>query len=111
MKYNELDCVYRKVGNRYKPIGVCEPIDHIPDGIWYVRHKKNSRGLTSMDYIGEMLKVGNSEDITMNTQCGLTDIAEKIMDSNEFRDMMSKGYSLNEMVHLIVRKCYDVSKG
>lgn len=110
MKVDKLNCVYRKVGRKYQPIGACEPVNYLTNGIWYIRTKPGSRSLTSVPHIGEAMKIGDAEDISFGEICGLTNIADKILASPEMNELLSKGYSLYDVVNLVVHKCYLLSK-
>lgn len=109
MEKKNLECLYRKVGRRYVPTSVCCEPSSISDGIWYVRHKKGSTGVKSAEYVGSLLKVGDAEDISLSTQNGLSNIADDILESSELSELTRNGFSVNDIVYLVVRKCFDVS--
>ena len=41
----EEDKIYRKVGRKYVPIGACEPVNYLPNGIWLVHGDRRAQGL------------------------------------------------------------------
>lgn len=105
--------VYRKGDNgRYIPFGICCEPDNMPDGIWYVRHKNYSRGMTSISYLEGLFKVGDAKYIDVTEICGMEDLCDYIIDSPEFREVIncSKGYSINDLVHVCVKKLVDRAK-
>lgn len=102
--------VYRRGDNgRYIPYGICCEPDNMPDGIWYVRHRDYSRSTTSVNYMQGLFKVGDAMEIDLTKLCGMEDLVDYIMDSKEFRETAdySKGYSLNDIVHVCVAKLVE----
>ena len=105
--------VYRKKDNgRYEPFGVQYDKDYLPDGIWYVRHHDYSRGLTSVGYLQGLFKVGEKNEIDITEICGMEDLVDYITHSDEWCETLNspKGYTLNDIVHICVKKLVDKAK-
>lgn len=108
--------LYRKVGKRYEPIGRLINVDYLTDGIWYVHHTKHSKGITSCKHLEGVYRVGEAQHIDLAKLCGMADLSEKILDSQEFRDVVnsSTGYSLHDIVdvcvNILTNECEKVSQ-
>lgn len=50
------DKIYRKVGRKYVPIGACEPVNYLPNGIWLVHGDRRAQGRTSMLWLHELYR-------------------------------------------------------
>ena len=98
----------KKDNGRYEPIGVCTHRDYMFDGIWYVRHREHSVGTTSVPYIASMFHM-DTNPVNINLVCGLEDNVDYIINSDEWHELFDKkgSYTLNEIVHLCVKKLYD----
>lgn len=98
----------KKDNGRYEPVGICTHRDYMFDGIWYVRHREHSVGTTSVPYIASMFHM-DTNPVNINLVCGLEDNVDYIINSPEWYELFDKkgSYTLNEIVHLCVKKLYD----
>lgn len=96
--------IYVKQKNgRYKPYGMRCDENYLGDGIWYVRHREHSFGTTNVDYMAELLKIGDvQKPIDIPKVCSIEEYCDYILDSIEFNEMVNKGFSLNDLVHKLV---------
>ncbi len=46
--------IYKKVGRRYIPIGVCEPVKWLSDGIWLVKSNQSGQQRTNLKFLSEI---------------------------------------------------------
>ena len=105
--------VYLKTDRgRYIPYGVCYQPEHLPDGIWYVRHTDYGKSITSVKYIEGLYKVGDSKSIDLTELCGMEDLCEYITNSKEFKETINSksGFSSNDIVHLCVKKLVEKAR-
>lgn len=75
--------IYRKEGRRYIPVGICEPVNWIPDGIWLVRSEEHSKRRTNMKWLSEFYGFNRLGDIPARN---FTQIA----DMENYVDIVSK---------------------
>lgn len=100
----------RKDNGRYEAFGVQVNREYLPDGIYYVRHHQYGRTTTSVPYMAGLFRIGDAKKIDIPTICGLEDVVDAITESQEYRDLMGKGgYSMMDIIHLCVKKMYDIA--
>lgn len=99
----------KKDNGRYEPIGVCSSKDYMYDGLWYIKHTKHSTSTTSVPYMATMFHM-DTNPVDVDLICSMKDMTDKVLDDKRFRDLMSNGYSLNDMVATIVKIIYDNNK-
>lgn len=107
------DNIYMKGDNgRYIPFGVCYQPNYLPDGIWYVRHHDHGWASTAVSYMQGLFKVGDAKELDITELCGMEDLCDYIMSSKEYIDTISnsKGYSINDIIHVCVQKLVDKAK-
>lgn len=103
--------VYVKTDNgRYKPFGVTYDERYLSDGLWLVRHTENCSSKKNVDYLNSFMKVGNPEYVDIPKLAGLDEYADNILQCDEFQEMLKKGYTLNELVHFIIGKIFEINK-
>ena len=103
--------IYVHENGRYKPIGLDIGHFDINDGIWYVRHHDHCKSITNVNYISGLFKIGDSREISVPQLAGLQDYCDYIENSDEWKEILNKGsYTLEEIVHLCVKKVFDKSK-
>lgn len=98
----------KKDNGRYEPVGIWTNRDYMFDGIWYVRHSKYTKSITSVPYLATMFHM-DVNPVNINLVCGLEDNVDYIINSPEWKELFDKnnGYSLNDIVHLCVKKLYE----
>lgn len=98
--------VYRKVGRKYVPFGSRYDENYLSDGIWYVKHRDNCHSHTNVAHIAEMtglVKVGECPDrLDITRALQQHDLAEAILRDKRFNELISKPYTLNDLVHKVV---------
>lgn len=92
---------YKNDKGRYIPIGL-QVMDYLPDGIWYVRHKKYSRAKTNMAYLEGLHRLAGAKDLSFDVIAGVEDIVDKIFESPEMKAVISKPCSLTDIVRATV---------
>jgi len=103
--------VYQRVSeNEYKPIGIQQSSDILYDGLWLVHHHEHSRGITSMDYIEGIQRIGPAIEPDLSKIAGLYLSGEKIMALPEFQEMIRKGCSVLEIVNFVIGHLYKEGK-
>ena len=102
--------VYVKNGRKYIPFGVSVDEQYIPDGIYYIRHLDHGRATTAVSHMTGLFKLGDTKHIDIPEVCGLQDVCDKIENSKEWRDLISQPVSLDEVVHFVVKKVYDIAR-
>jgi len=85
---------------KYVPVGVCER--ELPTGIYFVDVGKNTKSTNSCSYLGELYKIGDPKVINLTEICGMQQLAEKVMETKEFRELISKRCSISEIVAKII---------
>ena len=107
--------VYRKMDNgRYVPVGIyCGDDRWLPDGIWYVRHHDNVYSMSSLKHLEVIFKTGDAKNVDLTELCGMEDLCDYIMSSQEFKNMMDsdKGFSVSDLVHICVKKLNEKKNG
>jgi hypothetical protein len=108
-----METVYRKVKSKngrvtYVPCGT--DVDVLGDGIWYVRTRPGVRSTTSVEYITELLKIGMPEKMTVPEICGLYDVAEAVLQNEEFQKMLSKSFTTHDLAVKVVSIAIDYMK-
>lgn len=56
---NKFDTLYKKIGKRYVPYGVC--YDRLSEGLWIVHKNKSSISTTSVDYLRDRFTVAHTK--------------------------------------------------
>lgn len=105
--------VYVKIGRSYKPFGLRFDENHLPDGIWYVRHHEHSYRTANVDhYLSGLYKVGEPpEYIDIPKLCSMHSYVEYVLASPEFKEIMNKGsYSFMELTAKIVALVVKLNK-
>lgn len=113
MKAHSFDNVYRKLPNgRYQPFGVYGDFDYLPDGLWYIRHSEYSKATTSVSYLAELFKVGDSKYIDIQELAGMQDLVEKVTHSSEYMEATNreKGFCAQDIVSVTVKVLTDIAK-
>lgn len=99
------DVLYKQVilpsgRKKYVP---CEIItDSLPTGIYFVDIRKNVKETSSLSYLANLYKISEPKIIDLNEICGMHQLARKVMESDEFRQLISKPYSLEDIVTKII---------
>lgn len=97
--------MYKKVvlpsgRNKYVPVGVYER--ELPTGIYFVDVRKNTKSTSSCSYLGELYKIGDPKVIDLTEICGMQQLAEKVMETKEFRELISNRCSISEIVAKVI---------
>lgn len=100
---------YKNDKGRYIPIGL-QVIDYLPDGIWYVRHKKHSHAKTNMKYLEGLHRIAGAKDLSFDVIAGVEDIVSKISESSEIRSLTSKPCSLMDIIRAVVIQTINYGK-
>lgn len=97
--------IYRKTGRRYIPVGRLVNFDYLQDGVWYIRHHgPMSVSATNADHLNDIYHVCGAKDLTIDVLAGMEDIANDIVHSPEMVNLMSKGYSVMDIIRLTITK-------
>lgn len=98
--------VYTKIGRKYVPFGARYDENYLSDGLWYVRHHDNRHSHTNAAYITQLtglVKVGECpSQIDLSKALQQHDLAESILNDKSFNELISKPYTLNDLVHKVV---------
>ena len=78
--------VYRKVKNRYQPIGRLVNLDYLTEGVWVVHRHKYSRGYTNVDYLHEQYAITKASELQYPSVATLGGI-EKIIGDIIFEEL------------------------
>ncbi len=102
--------VYKKnKDGTYTPIGLTH--NYLPDGIWYVRHHSGCTSISNISYLEGLYKLASPNDfIDIKQICSLQEYSDFIMDSQEFKDALENGYTLNELVSICVSMIFKKNK-
>ena len=102
----DITTLYIKEGNRYKEYGVSFNRNHLSNGIWYVKHHESRHSHTNAAYITQLtglVKVGECPDrLDITRALQQHDLAESILEDKRFNELVSKPYTLNELVHKVI---------
>lgn len=105
------DTVYRKVGRRYEPIGMCTPIDWFNEGIWVLRKNKHSKQFTSGDYLYDMIKMCNiSNEMTIQELASIDSYVDYVLMSKEWSEFQKGPHSMVEITSFILAKAFEYNK-
>lgn len=96
--------VYVKNGSDFIPCGCLIDKDVLYDGIWAVECTDSGRQITNLSYIEEL--IGDAA-IPQLSKVKAFQCAQKILTSSDFKALISKSYSFNELVTFIVSKVYE----
>lgn len=105
--------IYRKKGRKYVPVGICEPINWIPDGIWLVRSAEHSKRRTNMKWLSELYGFNKLGDIPM---CNFVQIAdmENYVDAVSKvlleHDAYPKGICIDDLSRKVIQAMFSVNK-
>ena len=103
--------VYKKVGRKYKPIGLLVDDHYLGDGFWYVSHGKGTKSITNVNYMAELYHLPYKRgEVDFGESADLHYFTEELMDSQEWRELTSKPHSLMDVVTFVVGKCYEQGK-
>lgn len=81
----------------------CEVItDSLPTGIYFVDIRKNCKETVSCSHLTNLYKIGEPKVIDLAEVCGMHQLAEKVMETEEFRKLISERCSLSELVAKII---------
>lgn len=106
--------IYRKVGRRYIPVGVCEPINWLPDGIWLVRSMPSCKSRSNMKFLAELYGFTRLGDIPV---ADFTKVAKYEQYERAVSDVLTKhdvppiGICIADMAREIIKAMYDVNEG
>lgn len=103
------DNIYRKVGDHYEAIGICEPVNVLYDGVWYIRHRDHCKSTTSTDYMESVMRIGPSVKPDLCQLAGLQDYVDDILASRCLVELRDKGYSMYDLVSVIVGKVFELN--
>lgn len=78
--------VYRKVGNRYHPIGRLAHLDYLTEGVWVVHRHKYSRGCTNGEYLHELYGITKASELQYPSVAELGGV-EKIINDIIFEEL------------------------
>ena len=81
---------------KYVPCGIYEM--ELPTGIFFVDIRKNAKEIATGSYISQLYKIGDPKHIDLTELCGLHQLANRVMETKEFRELMSKSCSASEIV-------------
>ena len=82
------DNFYRKNSDgTYSAAGVSVDRDFLTDGIWYVKHHTNSWSMSNGSYLQGIFEIPRKEPIDMSAICDMKDLADKIISSEEFKNI------------------------
>lgn len=82
------DNVYRKnPDGTYSAIGVSVNKDYLTDGIWYVKHHTHSWSMSNGSYLQGVFEIPRKEPIDMSAICDMKDLADKIISSEEYKNI------------------------
>lgn len=101
--------VYVKKGRKYIPFGIAPDEQYLPDGIYYIRHQDHSRATTSAAHMAGLFKVGDAKHINIPEICGLEDMCDRVKSSKEWQELIKQPVSLDQLVHMVVKKVYDIA--
>lgn len=102
--------VYRKVGRRYEPVGMFTGCDWLGDGIWYLNSKPGCRSTISVEYLSNLLKVGDKSIPDLTKLCGLKDIVDEVMDHEVIQKVWSEPHSLADVVYKVVGVVSEIAE-
>lgn len=109
-----METLYRKIRNtqtgstRYYPVYTTG--DTLPDGIWYIHSRPGVRGTTDVNYIAELLRIGDAKDIDITEICGASNIADEVMRDERVQEVWSRSHSLQDIVYATVGVLLEKSK-
>lgn len=78
--------VYRKVGNRYHPIGRLANLDYLTEGVWVVHRHSHSIGCTNGDYLRELYGITKASELQYPSVATLGGV-EKIINDIIFEEL------------------------
>ena len=81
---------------KYVPCSVM--VDDLPTGIYFVDIRKNVKETASCTYLSQLYKVGEPKQIDLTEICGMHQLAARVMETEEFRKLLSKSHSIAEIV-------------
>lgn len=95
--------LYRKAGRRYVPVGRLVNLNYLRDGVWYIRHHGTvSVSMTNADHLNDIYRVCGAKDLSIDVLAGMENIANDIAHSPEMVNLMSKGYSVMDIIRLTI---------
>lgn len=81
---------------KYIPCGI--GVKDLPTGIYFVDIRKNCKQTTSCSYLGELYKVGDPKAIDLSEICGMHQLTNKVMETEEFRKLLDKPCTLLDVI-------------
>ena len=94
--------VYRKEGRRYVPFGRVVNMDYFNDGIWYIHHRPSVKSYANMEHLTGVYRVCGAKDLSFDVVAGTENIADDIAHSSEMVNLISKGYSVMDIIRLTI---------
>lgn len=98
------DNVYRKKEDgTYEAIGLFCNHDYLSDGIWYIHHHETGgRGFTNGKYLEGIFEIPRKEKLNLSQICDLSDLTDRVMDSQEYRNIQDQRMSMYEFMCKII---------
>ena len=82
------DNIYKKnPDGTYSAVGIDVDREYLTDGIWYVRHHDHSWRMSNGSYLQGVFEIPRKEPIDMSAICDMEDLADEIVESEEFRNI------------------------
>jgi len=93
----------------YEPVGINDNTVCMGDGIWYVHH--HNTGKTSGEYLARIWKLGDVEVVNYARLCGMQDLSEKVLMSDELHDMTRNvSFSIGDVVRATIKAIENISQ-
>lgn len=93
---------------KYVPCGV--EVDDLPTGIYFVDIRKEAREKVSCSYLAQLYKVGEPKEIDLTEICGMHNLAHKVMNTEDFRELINKPHSIAEIVEKTIAIINNLKK-
>ena len=102
--------LYRKINGKYYAWEMDLRNDHLPEGVWVIVRHKSCTSFTSGKYLREQFRLDKASDIkevSLAELGSLEKLTRQVLDAlpSDYR-----GLSINDLVHLIVGKIYEIGK-
>lgn len=105
--------IYVKEGRKYRPIGICEPINWLPDGIWLANSKRSCKSRTNMEWLSRIYGFTRIGDIPM---ADYTKVAKMELYADAVGEVLTKhnipphGICIQDLAREIIAAMYEVNE-
>ena len=102
--------LYRKINGKYYPWEMDLRNNHLSEGVWVITRHKSCTSWTMGSYLREQFRLDKASDIDEVSFAELGSL-EKL--THEVLDEIPSDYrsrNINDLIHLIVGKVYELSK-